>query len=133
MHRPDRKVVAVVCIELTIAILFIIGPPVADPALEMLYHCYFADVTIPFGFYFLLTMRAEHIPILRPWWTKAAAVFLLCATSETLQFFGIFALASVFDPVDYVMYGGGVILAAFFDRAIFPRVFRFWNSSTVRS
>jgi len=54
-------------------------------------------------------------------------VFGLCALSETLQYFGVYALATVFDPVDYLMYGMGVLLAAFVDRQIFTRMLPFWE------
>ena len=59
----------------------------------------------------------------------ALAVFLLCALSETLQYFGIFALARVFDPYDYLMYGAGVMLAVFFDKVVFKRWLSFWDAS----
>ena len=130
MSRPDRKRVVVVSIELVIAVLFVAGASPADPALQMLYQCYFADVAIPFGFYFLLSAQEGSVPALRYWWVKALAIFVLCATSETLQYFGIYALARVFDPVDYLMYGAGVLLAAFVDTQIFARVFGFWKLET---
>ena len=64
---------------------------------------------------------------LKKWWVKALLVFGLCALSETLQYFGVFALARVFDPVDYLMYGVGVLSAAFVDRQIFTRMLPFWE------
>ncbi len=54
-------------------------------------------------------------------------VFALCTTSEILQYFGIFALARVFDPIDIVMYGIGVLLASIVDRKVFTRIFSFWD------
>ena len=127
MRSSTRKKVAVVGIELMIAALFVVGASVADRSLRELYHSYFADVALPFGLYFLLAINAEEVPILGHWWAKAIAVFALCAASETLQYFGIFALARVFDPVDYVMYGAGVLLAALVDTQVFARVFKLWN------
>lgn len=46
--------------------------------------------------------------------------------TEILQYFGIFALARVFDPIDFVMYGIGVLSVAFVDRKMFVRAF-FWD------
>jgi len=63
---------------------------------------------------------------LKKWYVKAGGVFLLCALSEILQYFGIYALATVFDPWDLVMYAAGVLSAEFLDRLIFRRVLGFW-------
>ena len=73
-----------------------------------------------------MLLEDKYKPI-KNWYTKASAVFVLCALSETLQYFGIYALASVFDPMDYVMYALGTILAIFVDRILFKRLFEFWN------
>jgi hypothetical protein len=44
-----------------------------------------------------------------------------------MQYFGVYALASVFDPLDYLMYGIGVLLAAFVDRAILRCTLPGWD------
>ena len=46
---------------------------------------------------------------------------------ETAQFFGAPLLGRTFDPLDYVMYAAGVLLAAFLDVILFPRLFPFWE------
>lgn len=112
---------------LIIATLFIIGADWANEQIHRLFHSYFADIAIPFGFYLLLVLVEDEYKPIRNWYFKAAAIFLLCSLSETLQYFGIYALASVFDPFDYVMYASGVLLAAFTDRIIFKRLFGFWQ------
>ena len=127
--RINKKTI-VVAIELSVAGLIVLGSKLSDPALLMLYHWYFADVALPFGFYFLLTMLEDRFPVLQPWWGKAAAIFALCASSETLQYFGIYALARTFDPVDYLAYGIGVLLAALVDRQVLARLFSFWDLAT---
>jgi len=87
------------------------------------FHNYFADIAIPFGYYFLLSLIEDSFSFLRPWHNKALAVFLLVSTSEILQYFGIYALASVFDPIDIVMYAGGVLLAALVDIKVISKYY----------
>ncbi|MCD4685932.1 MAG: hypothetical protein K8S97_08350 [Anaerolineae bacterium] len=92
-----------------------------------LYHSYFADIALPFAFYFLLTISETRHAFLKPWWIKALSVFALCTTSEILQYFGIFALARTFDPLDIVMYGLEVLLAVAVERGIFAPQLAFWD------
>jgi uncharacterized membrane protein YhaH (DUF805 family) len=123
----DKKFWLVLALEFLIALVFVSGVGKANHSVRVLYHSYFADVAIPFAFYFLLSLSERRHAFLRPWWVKTVAVFALCATSETLQFFGIFALARVFDPLDYVMYGIGALFAACIDRWVFAARFAFWE------
>lgn len=124
----DKKIkIAITILEIVIAIIFVLGSNISDPAIRTFYSRHFADIVIPFSFYFLLIPVEGKHPKLKPWFVKAILIFLLCALSETLQYFGIYALASVFDPVDYAMYGIGVIVAAFMDRQLFKKLFSFWE------
>lgn len=127
MDKQSKRVRLVILIELVIASIFIIGADWTSHAFYILYQSYYADVFLPFGFYFLLSMKGNESVFLNTWWKKALAVFALTATSETLQYFGIYALARVFDPLDYVMYGVGVLLAALVDRKLFSKIFSFWD------
>jgi hypothetical protein len=104
-----------------IALVFIIGADWAGDSFHRLFHSYYADLALPFGFYFLLTLVEDRWQALRPWYAKALAVFLLTATSEVLQYFGIYALARVFDPLDFAMYASGVLLAALVDEQLISR------------
>ena len=114
--RVDRKKLTIVVgIELALALMFFIGADWASESVHRFFHSYFADIALPFGFYFLLTLNEDSFSFLRPWHNKALAIFLLLSTSEILQYFGIYALATVFDPIDFVMYAGGVLLAALVD------------------
>ena len=122
-----KKVQLVVGLQLLIAVVFVSGVGRAHESVRVLYHSFFADIAIPFGFYFLLALNDDTVTFLNPWWVKALAVFALCATSEILQFFGIFALARTFDPLDFVMYGVGVLMAASVDRGILARRVPFWD------
>ena len=127
MSEKNKRTIFVVVLQLAMAMLFIANPSWMGSSMRVIYQSYFADVIIPFSFYFLLTLSSDNHKQLKKWWVKALLVFGLCALSETLQYFGVFALARVFDPVDYLMYGVGVLLAAFVDRQIFTRLFPFWE------
>lgn len=112
---------------LVIASIFIIGADWTSETVHRLFHSYFADVAIPFGYYLLLILFEDKFKPLKKWYIKAAAVFFLCAFSETLQYFNIYALASIFDPIDYLMYALGTSLGIFLDRILLKRLFKFWN------
>lgn len=123
-----KKIIVIVGIQLVLAFFFIIEIEWSNESQYILYHSYYADVVIPFGFYMLAILVAEQSGWLVLWWQRALAVFALCTLSEILQYFGIFAFARVFDPVDIVMYAVGVLLASFVDQQVLTRVFDFWQS-----
>lgn len=122
-----KLVTTIIILEIVIAIIFILASKISNQAIVTFHDRYFADIVIPFSFYFLLIPNERTFPKLKPWFVKAILVFLLCALSETLQYFGIYALARVFDPIDYIMYGVGVVLAALADRQIFKKLLPFWE------
>jgi hypothetical protein len=127
MKINGKKVMVVILMQLTIATIFVIGARWASRPIYLFFQSYFADIIIPFAFYFLLTMQGNETRFLNTWWKRGLAILVLTFASETLQYFGIYALATVFDPMDYLMYVGGVLLAAFVDRKIFSRAFYFWD------
>jgi hypothetical protein len=122
-----NKKAITVTILLVIAGFFFVGADWAGETTRRLFHSYFADIAIPFGYYFLLILVEDKYRPLKKWYVKAGTVFGLCALSETLQYFGIYALARVFDPLDYVMYAFGSLSAAATDRILFRRILNFWN------
>lgn len=93
-------------------------------SLFTLYYGYFSDIIIPFGFYFLLWMNDVHVPFLffRDWRVKAMLVFVASSLTEVLQAFGVPLLGRTFDPLDFVMFGVGVLLAVFVDRVLLDRL-----------
>jgi hypothetical protein len=127
MNKQNKKVMLVVFIQLVTAATFIVGAKWASRTIYIYYQSYFADIVIPFAFYFLLTTRENETRFLNVWWKRALVILALTATSESLQYFGIYALARVFDPIDYVMYVVGVFIAVMVDRKIFSRVLPFWD------
>jgi Na+-transporting NADH:ubiquinone oxidoreductase subunit NqrD len=127
MKPGISKKTLVVLLMLSIALCFVVGANWANGSIRRWYSSYFADIAIPFGYYFLLILVQDKVSVLKRWVAKAGAVFALCALSETLQYFGVYALASVFDLWDYAMYGAGVLLAAFVDRVVFTKAINSWE------
>lgn len=123
--------VVVVCLVVPIALLhFLTGSAYRGPWPELV-NGYLMDILVPFAFYFLLAPQ-EH-PLLRPWPVKAMLVFGAAASVEVAQFFRVPILGRTFDALDFLMYGLGVVLAAFVDTVVFPRVFGFWAPKPSRS
>ncbi len=125
-YMKSKKFI-VALIMIIISSVFVIGADWASKTVHRLFHSYFADIVIPFGYYLLLVLLEDKFEPMKKWYIKAGAVFTLCAVSEILQYFGVYALARVFDPMDFVMYALGTVLAIFVDRILFKKVFKFWN------
>jgi hypothetical protein len=126
-----KKTAIVLGIEFFIALVFIVGADWAGESAQRFFHNYFADIAVPFGYYFLLILVEVQIKALRLWYGKALAVFLLAATSEILQYFGVYALARVFDPLDFAMYAAGALMAAFIDTQVISRLYRKMHANTL--
>ncbi len=86
------------------------------------YYSYFSDVVLPFGIYFLLWMKDPSVPFLRDWRVKALLVFAVASSTEILQAFGVPLLGRTFGPLDFVMFGGGVLLAVLVDKFLLDRL-----------
>ena len=125
MSDQRKKTIFVVLLQLVLIVLFVILKGESGTVWNNYYQSYFADIVIPFGFYFLLVLNESKVDFFQNDWTKALSIFALCSLSEILQFFGIFALARVFDPVDFAMYGLGVVLAVICHKYVFGRIFLF--------
>ena len=123
MEINRQKIKIVIGVELFIALIFLMGADWAGENVHRFFHNYFADIAVPFSHYFLLILTEDKLSFLRPWRNKALVVFLLVSTSEILQYFGIYALARIFDPLDFVMYAGGVLLAAFIDIRVISKYY----------
>jgi len=129
VQKLTPKIWVCLGIELLIAGLHIVGPGrQAGGQWFVLSASYFSDLTLPFGFYFLLCISEDQFRFLRPWWVKAGLVFGAAAAAEVLQYLGVYALGITFDPLDFLMYAAGVLLAAALEQGVFRRVWVFWNS-----
>ena len=95
---------------------------------------YLLDILVPFAFYFLLCPHDAILSLMRPWFVKSLPVFVVGLSVEAAQFYGVPIFGRTFDPLDFVMYGMGIILAAILDTKVLPRIFGFWapkaNEST---
>ena len=128
MNIPGYKLAIIIAIELLLALVHALRiGTLLDGRWYELYYSYFSDIVLPFGWYFLLCLSEASYRILGHWSRKAVIILALMTIAETLQYFGIYAFGTTFDPVDYVMYGLGVLLAVFVDRQVFARVFDFWT------
>ena len=115
--------------------------------LFVLYYGYFSDIIIPFGMYFLLCMfeaqvraiilsdapeAVKHrvspaLAFLSDWRLKAALVFGVASFTEVLQALGVPLLGRTFDPLDFAMFAGGVLLAVLADRILLERLLPGWS------
>ena len=123
-HRTTGKKILAVSVNLTVALLhFVTGSDYTGPYPEFV-NGYLIDILLPFALYFLLFLT--EFSVLRSWIVKSILVFGIGAFVEVAQYFGVPILGRTFDPMDFVMYGFGVLLAALLDTTVFPRVFSFW-------
>ena len=127
MSYSVPKILIILLIQVAIALIhvFRLGQIFQGQAYH-LYYSYFSDFILPFGTYFLLSLNEVAISVLRKWYVKAGLVFALATVAEICQFFGIEVLGATFDPFDILMYGMGVLVAAFIDVKVFARYLGFW-------
>jgi glycopeptide antibiotics resistance protein len=129
--KSRNKMVVVACLVVPIALLhFFTGSAYTGPWPEFV-NGYLLDILVPFAFYLLLILPES--PLLKPWPVKALLVFGAGASVEIAQFFGAPILGETFDPLDFLMYGAGVLLAAFVDTVVLPRLFEFWTPKPTAS
>jgi hypothetical protein len=131
-QRMLRKKIVIVSVVIPVALLhFFTGSNYRGPYPGFV-NGYLLDILLPLALYFLLCVGG--FSLLRSWAVKGILVFGVGAVVEIAQFFGVPIFGRTFDPLDFVMYGLGVILAAILDTTVFPRVFKFWapkaNEST---
>ena len=125
------RTIVVVSIMLLIALIhfFRVGTYLQGK-LFTLYYSYFSDIVVPFGMYFLLCLSDVRIRFLRGWHVKAMLVFVVASSTEVMQAFGVPLLGRTYDPLDFVMFGAGVLLAVLVDRFLFGRFLSCWSLET---
>jgi hypothetical protein len=120
MNRKSLKKrrIFVVVTGLTVACIhFITGPQYRGPFKDFVIG-YLIDILLPFALYFMATIKFER------WSHKivaACCVFLVGVTIELLQYFNLPILGRTFDPLDFLMYGLGILLALIIDSLIISR------------
>jgi hypothetical protein len=112
----NRKVI-VVSIAVFVGLLhFITGPSYHGP-FRAFVNGYMIDILLPFAMYLILGVSGQ--PIARSGLARGALVFAIGAIAETMQYFGVPIFGRTFDPLDYLMFGIGIGLAALFERVVF--------------
>ena len=118
-QSPINRRVIVVFIAVLVGLLhFLTGPGYGGP-FPVLVNGYMIDILLPFAMYLVLGIANQSI--LRSGIARGGFVFAIGATTETLQYFGVPIFGRTFDPLDYLMFGIGVGLAAVFERAALSR------------
>jgi hypothetical protein len=87
-----------------------------------LYYGYASDALLPLAAYFLLCLSERRLGLLRDWRGKAIVVLAVASTAEGLQGMGVPMLGRTFDPVDFAMYGVGVLFAVTLDTLALRRL-----------
>jgi hypothetical protein len=119
VHRPTRKqVVVTVCV--TVALVhFVTGPRYRGP-LRGFVNGYLIDVLLPLAMYLLLSLPGRPVALTRP--ARAGIVLGIGVAVETLQFFGVPIFGRTFDPLDFVMYGVGILGGIVFESLVLSRL-----------
>jgi hypothetical protein len=81
---------------------------------------YMIDILLPFAMYLVLGVADQKVLCTRV--TRDLAVFGIGAITETLQYFGVAIFGRTFDPLDYLMFGIGIVLAALFEKMVLSRI-----------
>lgn len=117
------RTLVTVGVMLAIALIHVFSPgDLMRGRMRVLYFSYFTDIVLPFGLYLLLGLSAAQFRFLRDWRAKALVVFGATSLSEVLQGLGVPLFGRVFDPLDFVMFAGGVLLAVVADRLVLERL-----------
>ena len=78
------------------------------------------NILLPFAMY--LVLGIADYAVLRSRTARGAFVFGVGALTETMQYFGVPIFGRTFDPLDYLMFGIGVMGAAIFEWAVLSRL-----------
>lgn len=81
---------------------------------------YLINILLPFAMYLVLGI-ADHAVLLSGM-ARGALVFGMGALTETMQYFGVPILGRTFDPLDYLMFGIGIMGAVIFEWAVLSRL-----------
>ena len=112
--------VMVVFIAVAVGLLhFLTGPTYRGP-LPAFVNGYLIDILLPFAIYLVLGVAKQSL--IRGGIARAAFVFAIGATTETLQGLGVPIFGRTFDPLDYFTFAVGIGLAAVFERTVLSRI-----------
>ena len=130
--RTEKKIL-IVGIELVIALLHVVGiGRYSTNEMFILFTSYFSDLVLLFGFYFLLIIAADKIVFLRRKWIRAVVMIAIPSGAEILQYFGVYALGRTFDPIDFLCYVIGVLVALLVD-LVLEKTVVFWKDIRIHN
>ena len=124
-QRARKAVVITIALLVAGAHLFT-GPGYRGP-LRPFVTGYLIDILLPLSSYFLLVMASDTLPALHRWQVKVVIVFLVMSSAEVAQYFGKPVFGRTYDPLDFLAYAAGALLAALLDRVLLPRVLPMWR------
>jgi glycopeptide antibiotics resistance protein len=129
--KTTRKKVLIICMVIPIALLHLFtGSSYKGPYPEFV-NGYLLDILVPFAFYFLLCI--PKTTLLRLWIVRSTLVFGGSCLVEIAQLVGVPIFGRTYDPIDIIMYGLGISLAALLDTVVFRSTFSFWTPETADS
>lgn len=116
----NKQKLAVLSIVIPISLLhFVTGKNYHGPFPDFV-NGYLMDILVPFAFYFLLRLITEKR--LQSKMLNGLIVFVAASSAEILQYFHVPVLGRTFDPIDFVMYAIGCLLAVIVDSLVIARL-----------
>lgn len=98
---------------------FVIGPKYQGP-FKYFFNCYLIDILLPFTLFLLFGFFKYSIMEKKLF--RAFLVFLVGVGVEILQYFEVPIFGSTFDPLDFLMYGLGILLGLLFERFLLSKL-----------
>ena len=114
-----RKLI-VVAICLVVGGLHVVTGPGYRGPYPAFVNGYLIDLLLPFAMCLLLGIQESRV--LRGKTLRFVLVFGVGFITESLQYFGVPIFGRTFDPLDYLMYGAGVVGAFVFEWAVLSEV-----------
>ena len=122
MKNPG-SIIIIVIFSIFVGLLhFLIGPNYQGLFRDFM-RGYLIDIVLPMNMYMLAQISLRRI--LPTSWCRiigGTSVFLFGVTVEIMQKLGIHALGSTYDPVDFLMYGFGVLLGLIVDLTVIDKL-----------
>lgn len=110
-----RKMI-IVLISLGVGLLhFVTGTAYSGP-FPLFVNGYLLDILLPFSMVLLLSL--VEWKFVQNSIVRALTVFLIGSLSETLQLIGVPLFGRTYDPLDYLMFAIGVLLAIAFEKLV---------------
>lgn len=125
MPQRNPKKAIIVGIQIFVASLhFLTGPSYSGPYPDFV-NGYLLDILIPFAWFFLLCL--VDLPILKRLVVRGLLVLFVASSVEIAQLFGVPIFGRTFDPLDFLAYGAGILMAAVLEFFVFEKFFDFWT------